>query len=415
MKNKKRIIILAAVNTVLLLLVAACLLSINKYSHTLLSQQAAKYWAGDRQERFAQVSAFMPETNLAQLSSVMSFRSTLDGKIADTGMELPEEGYLWVDAYSGKGSVTVDSEKGEAKAQVIAVGGSFFNFHPLELLSGSYISEGDLMQDRVVLDYELAWTLFGSGDLEGMNVEINGKSYYVAGVFKREDDKFTDKALAAEPIIFMSYTAATQTEGGSGSSIVNGISCYELAMPNPITNFVENTVKEGFNGGIRESGSDENAKEKYVVVQNSTRYSFGKIFDIFVNFGERSVVDDGVAYPYWENAARVSELYIARAYVLTAALSFIPLICAIWAIVLLIIFIIKKIKQGWAYSREAWDDRYARIEKIRDKREARAEKRGCRKRGPEEKTPGEEPKPFNEQLIAQDVESIVREMMQDNQ
>ena len=35
-------------------------------------------------------------------------------------------------------------------------------------MSGSYFQEGDLMQDLVLLDEELAWILFGSSDLQGL-------------------------------------------------------------------------------------------------------------------------------------------------------------------------------------------------------------------------------------------------------
>ena len=55
---------------------------------------------------------------------------------------------------------------------MLAVGGQFFEFHPLRLLSGSYIAEGDLSPDRVLLDRELAWELFGGTELTGMSVEV---------------------------------------------------------------------------------------------------------------------------------------------------------------------------------------------------------------------------------------------------
>ena len=44
-----------------------------------------------------------------------------------------------------------------------------------------------------------------------------------------------------------------------------------------------------------------------LVVENSSRYDLKNRFGIVKNFGMRSVVDKLIAYPYWENAARITE------------------------------------------------------------------------------------------------------------
>ena len=70
----------------------------------------------------------------------------------------------------------------------MGVGGDFFSFHRMFLRSGNYIAESDLMHDRVVLDKELAWKLFGAIEVDGMELEINGKRFIVAGVVERDGD-----------------------------------------------------------------------------------------------------------------------------------------------------------------------------------------------------------------------------------
>ena len=263
-----------------------------------------------------------------------------------------------------------------------------------------------------------------------MTVTINEKPYYVAGVIRRETDKFSEKALPEQPLMFMSYSELSSIAGGGNaggdegaiSTGEIGISCYELVMADPISDFAKNFATEKFASGSA------------VVVQNSTRYSFGSIFNMFVNFGDRSISDNGVIYPYWENAARISEVYVARQYVFIALLGIIPFICLGWLVVLLFIFIIRKIKQGWAFGKEAWSDRYARMEKIRDKREERKSRRGQPKqKKPKEKRPKKAKKAggspvderheteaapekepvFDQSSIAMDVESILREMTED--
>ncbi len=426
LKSKKRIILLAIVNAVLLASIAISLVYVHEHTHVLVSQQTAKYWKGQSEEAYAQVSAFMPVDSPSSLETVYTFRSGLDEKIEDSGIELPEEGSLWVDAYSGMGEATVTGAKGKADATVIGVGGSFFTFHQYELLSGSYISENDFMLDRVILDYDLAWKIFGSPDLEGMTVEIGGLPYYVAGVIKREGDKFTEKTLTDDPIIFMDYTTALN------SKIVSGVSCYELAMPDPITNFAQNLVTDTFNKSAPANPDALEAKPKADIVQNSSRYSFGSIYSIFKDFGSRSVIDGGMNYPYWENAARVSEVFVARLYVIIALLAIIPFLSLVWLAVLLIKYLTVRLRRGRAYAREAWDDRYARIEDAKTKREERkhrprSEKGSLRQRllqrrkkfAPEDNavldTPETDAPVYDEKAVSLDVEKIVREILDEKQ
>lgn len=407
LKNKKGIIILAAVNAFLLILIGLCLWRCGVFTNTLRSQQAAELWKGSSEERFAQISCFMPVGQEVELNTVRSFRSSIESSLNDAGIESVEGKQYWADAFSATTKLTVTGAKESAEVTAVGVGGDFFLFHPYELLSGGYLTPDDVMQDRVILDYELAWKLFGSADLAGMSVTIDEKPYYVAGVIRRETDKFSEKALPEEPLMFLSYSELPTEEGEAG------ISCYEFVMADPITDFAKNLATESFAGG------------KSVVVQNSTRYSFGNIFGFFKDFGLSSISDNGVIYPYWENAARISEVYVARQYVFVALLGIIPFICLVWLVVLLIIFLIKKLKQGWAYTREAWSDRYARIENLKDKRAARKARRGepkekksrkakTRKSRVQEEqeieSPPEREPEFDKSALAMDVESILREI-----
>lgn len=99
----------------------------------------------------------------------------------DASLEAPEGGSLYQDAWSGTAtSVAVSGPAGKSNVKTYGVGGDFFLFHPYTLLSGSYIAESDFAQDRVVLDENLAWQLFGSSDVAGMEVTIGERNYPVA-------------------------------------------------------------------------------------------------------------------------------------------------------------------------------------------------------------------------------------------
>ena len=163
------------INGLLVLLALVCLLFLYGVCTALPTLNAANTWAGESDMPFAQLACYLPDDQMLEETDVWSFRQTLEKQLTDAALEAPENGSLYTDAYSGQGTLTVTAERGNAQVEVIGVGGDYFRFHPLQLRSGSYLAETDLMQDRVILDEELAWKLFGGYDLAGMTIYIGEK------------------------------------------------------------------------------------------------------------------------------------------------------------------------------------------------------------------------------------------------
>ena len=265
---------------------------------TLESIHAADRFRGDNEMRFAQLACFMPEDSGKTEEDIRLFHQTLDQKLIDASLEAPEGASLYTDAYSGHISLNVTGDHGSATVKAIGVGGNFFQFHPLRLRSGSYISENDFMQDRVVLDETLAWQLFGGFDVAGLSVTIDGKPFYVAGVVRRESDFATKEAYLDGASMFLSYSAMKSLDENST------ITCYEIVMPDPISGFAHGVLTENFDVGTGD------------IVENSSRYSLENLFSVIGDFGKRSMRNNGVIYPYWENAVRLTEDYLALLLVL---------------------------------------------------------------------------------------------------
>ena len=228
------------INGLLSLLAIVCLLFLRGVCTALPTLNAANTWAGESDMPFAQLACYLPDDQTLEEQDIWSFRQTLEKQLTDAALEAPENGRLYTDAYSGQGTLTVTAERGNAQVKVIGVGGDYFRFHPLQLRSGSYLAETDLMQDRVILDEELAWKLFGGMDLTGLSVTINGADYYVAGVVSREDDQYSSIAYSDGAGMFMSYSAL------KACNEAVSINCYEIVMPNTITSFAKNMVQEHF-------------------------------------------------------------------------------------------------------------------------------------------------------------------------
>ena len=124
------------------------------------------------------------------------------------------------------------------------------------------------------------------------------------------------------------------------------ISCYEIVMPDPISGFAQNLVKENFSVG---SGD---------IVENSSRYTLGHLWQVIRDFGNRSMRTNGVIYPYWENAARLTEDYAALLLLLSALFAVCP-------VVFILVLSIRDIRRAY---------RFAKV-KIPEKVDAAVEKR----------------------------------------
>lgn len=305
--GKKRIAIIA-VNVLLVAAALCCLLMMHRLPKLLISQHEAERWQGESEMSFAQTTVLSPNDEKMSLSDVFSARTKLTTKMHEAALDVDNDSSLLVDAWSTKGKVSVYSGYGSGEAAAVAVGGSYFDFHPIKLLSGCYITEQDLMQDRVLIDEDLAWLLYGGTDLQGMSLSINNQNFYVAGVIRREEDFASQRAYTDGMGLFMSYEAYSSMDENAG------ITCYEVVMPQPVKNFARSAMEEIFKGGSK------------AIVDNTNRFRLPALFRVMGSFAERSIQVSGIEYPYWENAARFMEYYCAVLLLLALILLVIPLI-----------------------------------------------------------------------------------------
>jgi hypothetical protein len=308
----KKSIVLFYVCIVLTIVSAIFFLAFNHLGNILTSQQAAERYRGDSSERYAQVTAFFPNGKEVKESDIFTFRMTIDSTLVENSIEAEKGESLYEDAYSGTGEITVVSDRASATVTAIGVGGNFFDFHPIQLKSGSYFSGNDLMDDYVILDEELAWKLFGGTDLAGLTVSINDEPYVIAGVISREDDFASEKAYTDGAGLFMSYNRLNDLTG-------NEITSYELVCVNPIKGFALSLLEKGFSDSVS--------------IENSGRFSISGIFDVLRNFGTRSMRSDAVIFPYWENAARYVESVMAIVLAIAILFAIVPAVTVVVIIV----------------------------------------------------------------------------------
>ncbi|WP_026520815.1 ABC transporter permease [Butyrivibrio sp. VCB2001] len=308
----------------------------------LPEQQLADRWSDEM--NMAQVSIFVTQDQLVKEEDLKKFTYLLEKKLVESGVvgeededadqgkkpqiidtiniddmnkeEEEEMSYpqktplqeLYDIAYCAQGLVNLKFENKTAdRASAIGVGGDFFLFHPMTFVAGSYFSGDDLMKDGIVIDEEMAWQLFGSTDIIGECVEIEGIPHYVEGVVKRDKGRIKKAAQQDTSYVYMSYDSLSKygtilsgvteehdvSEDGTTAKS-GGITCIEVVCPNPVRGLAAKICKESLGIG-----------DEYVtVVDNTERFSFFSLIAVLRNFFTRSMWNKAIFYPYWENTAR---------------------------------------------------------------------------------------------------------------
>ena len=340
---------LLILNLVLVLGSVGCFLGLRRVSGTLESLTAAGRFRGEGDTRFAQLACYLPVDDGKTEEAIFSFRQELESQMVEQSLEAQEGGRLYIDAYSGTAPVSISSDNaGSTTVKAVGVGGDFFYFHPLRLRAGAYIKSDDLMDDLVVLDEEMAWRLFGGTDLAGLTVSINGTPFVVSGVIALETDFATGKAYTGDGGVYMSFSAMKRLVNSAS------ITGYEIVMPNPISGYAKGMLEDSFPIGEGD------------VVENSDRYGLLHLWEVIKGFGLRSMRTNGVIYPYWENAARLTEDYAALLLLLGVLLALYPLLTAL-------VLLIKDIRRAYRFAKVKIPEKVD--EAVEKHREERLEKK----------------------------------------
>jgi len=307
-----RMWILLPICLISLLVVWVLTITANHYKDTLIPQHVATRWKEDG--AVAQISCFFSVNTGVTPESIEEFEHNLDSALeqASIVVESPHaSARLWADAYSASGKISVKSNIGNITTDCLGIGGDFFLFHPLPLLSGSYFSGNDVMQDYCVLDREAAWKLFGSNDVAGQIVYIADVAHVVTGVVEHEDSDWYKAAGLDNAMIYVSYDSLKKY----GSS--NGINHFEILMPNPVKGYAKGYVQGAI--GVPE--------EEMELVENSARYDFLTQWKHIGKLSTRSMNGKAIIYPYWENVARAMDDRLA--YILLFRLLFLAIVVMI--------------------------------------------------------------------------------------
>ena len=110
-------------------------------------------------------------------------------------------------------------------------------------------------------------------------------------IVNRLEAPFLEKTGALESQIYLAYDQLKKHRDNVG------ITCYEIIMPNPIQQFALTTIK-------KQAIFSENDVE---LVEHSDRFSIKKRIQELPDFFTRSMKQNEIYYPFWENETRAWE------------------------------------------------------------------------------------------------------------
>ncbi|RKM62331.1 hypothetical protein D6855_02625 [Butyrivibrio sp. CB08] len=345
--DKKKVAV--TISCIVLFAVYAVLGAVSRHIIAGLPDQlGAQRWSEDM--TMAQISLFLTQDQKATEDDIRRFNYILERKLLDAGVtDLAEEEDSYLSApriidtigiedmygnkaqtpseeddgirnlytvsYCAQGQATLSFENRTLEnAAAIGAGGDFFIFHPLTLISGTYFDGDDIMKDKIVIDEDTAWQLFGSTDIIGQSVMISEVPHYIVGVVKKDTGKLNEAAGLSKSYVYMSYDSLTKygtilsgvteptevSEDGVTASI-GGINCVEVLCPNPVKGLAVKLCKESLVSN----------EDVVVAIDNTDRFSAFALFSVLKNFFTRSMWGKAIFYPYWENVARGYEDILA--------------------------------------------------------------------------------------------------------
>ena len=264
-----------------------------------MSQRAAEIWSGDSGRKYSQVSVFFTEDAKFSSQQIRSVRtaiekgfSTLPSEYLGEGEQSVEREDIWLDAYSAEFPLTADTDKKSVNVAAAAVGGEFFFFRQFKFLFGSGFVDNDLFFDKVVLDTDAAWQLFGSSNVVGLTVKIAGYPFVVSGVVDKNEADISKELYGLTPRVYIPMTAYSKYIIQDDNVY---LSSYEAIIPNPIADYAYASVKE--NVSVSE--------DSRVIIDNTARFKIPALWGTFKSLATRSARTNQISYPFWENAAAV--------------------------------------------------------------------------------------------------------------
>ncbi len=334
--NSKTLIkILIAVDILLILITAFICFRQSERVKRIYSQQAAERWESKDME-FAEVSVYYSNARNSGKKEIEEIRNNIMKKLDEDELldsSSPSDKRAFIDAYSGFTEMRVEKGDNQITGKIYGVSDDFFLIHPIPLLAGNYINPVEKTNEigdgidpyQIILDENMAWNLFGSVDVAGMKVWINGKVFTVMGVVEASQNKTEEMAYGNFDAAFIPFAAFDKMKQKVS------INCYEAVLPEPIKGYAQSAIGKATDIVVDPEEENDGTEPRSTlsfgdseVVINTGRFGVSALYKYLKNKKYMSMHTTEIAYPYWENVARFEVERASRVFKTCIALLVLP-------------------------------------------------------------------------------------------
>lgn len=304
---KKRYIVLGAI----VLALAASALCLGAARRRVVGDDrrdfAAETFRGASDTRYVQLSLYPTEEKHLTADSMMAVKNALEASLTEDGIA-PSGSYLLVG--SGETAVTLARESAMADgmtsvnttdAVATVYFGDWFGLHPTVPKTGGFVDAGETGYGYCAIDEYAAARLFGSVDVCGLDITVNGQMYTVTAVVPAERGTYSDY-YGQTPRVYLRYNSPAMLNARIT------FTSLEAVLPSTTQGRARNMFAEA-----AKSYYDDEAE----VLENTDRYTPGRLYEK-VKILTKMAVAEGDIYPYYENISRIRETKCAMLLVFEA-------------------------------------------------------------------------------------------------
>lgn len=268
---------------------------------------AAETFRGAAETRYVQLSLYPKEEKHLTPDGMMAVKNALEASLTADGIS-PRGSYLLVG--SGETAVTLARESAMADgmtsikttdATATVYFGSWFGLHPTVPQRGGFVDEGETGQGYCVIDEYTAARLFGSVDVCGLDITVNGQMYTVTAVVPADRGTYSGY-YGYTPRVWLLYNSPAML------SARLTFTSLEAVLPSTTTGRARSIFLEAAKSYYDDEGE---------VVENTSRYTPARLYQKVKGLTKMAVAE-GDTYPYYENISRIRETKCAMILVFEA-------------------------------------------------------------------------------------------------
>jgi len=260
----------------------------------------AVYAKGARASGDGSPLAYTDDGSSLSVADIEGIRSSLQGVInqaARSGKKTKDKAATppaWTDCYCSclKGMVNSGSmNSGELfESDIYAVSGAFTSMHPLEFMTGGFLTSDTTDKYQVVLNDAASWSMFRSYDVIGKRICILGEDYTIIGVVREHEDNSSR--------VYISFECLEKFCSKLEEPVIPAVMSYEAILPEQSSKSAHFDLSGAIPGYNISSPS-------YRVVRITGRYNVINVF--------KDKAPSAFELPYWEERALKAEADIKTA------------------------------------------------------------------------------------------------------